>query len=371
MENRINKLEINNFKSIRHLELDCKRINVFIGEPNVGKSNILEALCLFTVPFSARPKLLLKDYIRYEKLSNLLYDQDRKNIVTVNTNLISALFRYKANPQNSYTLAIGPSKEFLEFLKEENYDLRLISEKFYKNRGDKNNSGRSFFTEVQDAQSGFSSGSTEIYGSLVKRYIFNSDLDSHPNNSYNNNDPVLNFNQFLLPPDGENLFTILESNPGLYEECSHLFLKYGLDLLIDTETNKLDVQKRIGNRVYKIPYSLAADTLQRIIFHFAAIETNENSILIFEEPEAHSFPKYISMFADKVIESKNNQFFIATHSPYLLTPFIEQCDPKDIAIFICTYENYETKARALTSTEIGNIMETGIDMFYNIPAFEK
>ena len=31
-------LEIKNFRSIRALRLDCKRINVFIGEPNTGKS---------------------------------------------------------------------------------------------------------------------------------------------------------------------------------------------------------------------------------------------------------------------------------------------------------------------------------------------
>ena len=40
----IKNLEIENFKSIKHLKLDCKPINVFIGEPNTGKSNILETL---------------------------------------------------------------------------------------------------------------------------------------------------------------------------------------------------------------------------------------------------------------------------------------------------------------------------------------
>ena len=31
----IAKLSIANFKSIRQLDLDCKRINLFIGEPNM------------------------------------------------------------------------------------------------------------------------------------------------------------------------------------------------------------------------------------------------------------------------------------------------------------------------------------------------
>ncbi len=44
----IETLEISNFKSVKHLKLPCKRFNVFIGEPNTGKSNILEALGLLS-----------------------------------------------------------------------------------------------------------------------------------------------------------------------------------------------------------------------------------------------------------------------------------------------------------------------------------
>ena len=42
--NHIENIEIKNFKSIRHQKIEgCKRINVFVGPPNVGKSNVLEA----------------------------------------------------------------------------------------------------------------------------------------------------------------------------------------------------------------------------------------------------------------------------------------------------------------------------------------
>lgn len=199
------------------------------------------------------------------------------------------------------------------------------------------------------------------YVTPVKNYIFKA----------NTNYSQSHYSLFLRPPYGDNLFTMLESNPKLYDEATHFFANYGLDLLIDTESGKLEVQKRIGNRVYKIPYSLAADTLQRIIFHIAAVETNTDSVILLEEPEAHAFPKYISLLAEKIIESKNNQFFIATHSPYLLTPFIEQCSYDELAIFVCTYENYETKVKALSAEEIANIMDTGIDLFFNIPAFQR
>ena len=42
----IEQLKIKNFKSIKDLEFPCKKLNVFIGEPNSGKSNIIEALAL-------------------------------------------------------------------------------------------------------------------------------------------------------------------------------------------------------------------------------------------------------------------------------------------------------------------------------------
>ncbi|HMJ46683.1 MAG TPA: AAA family ATPase, partial [Ferruginibacter sp.] len=195
---------------------------------------------------------------------------------------------------------------------------------------------------------------------IVKRYQYAS-LKSHKNP----------FTSYLNPPFGDNLYSILESHSDIYEESQSFFKEYGLDLLMDTEYEKIEIQKKIGSRVYKIPYSLVADTLQRIIFHLAAIDTNENSVLLFEEPENHSYPEYISLLADKIISNKANQFFITTHSPYLLKPFIEKCGRDEVGIFITTYENYQTKVRELTEEEINNIMETGIDIFYNISAFQK
>ena len=42
----IKRLKIVHFKSIKHLDFSCSRVNLLIGEPNTGKSNILEALGL-------------------------------------------------------------------------------------------------------------------------------------------------------------------------------------------------------------------------------------------------------------------------------------------------------------------------------------
>jgi len=40
----LKSLEIKRFKSIRSLKLECRKVNLFIGPPDTGKSNILESL---------------------------------------------------------------------------------------------------------------------------------------------------------------------------------------------------------------------------------------------------------------------------------------------------------------------------------------
>lgn len=371
MKNNITNLEINNFKSIKRIEMACKRINVLIGKPNVGKSNILEALSLYITPYCDVHRKVLEDYIRYEKLSNLMYDQNRKNQVSVISNIGFASMYFELNSINQYVFMLGSDPGILYEMSKYEATLGDMRDYFYQISGVNNNLPiseppsitRPFFTHLSDHHQNLLNGNQDFrsnsYLTPIKKYHFKS-LKQHTS-------PLT---AFLRPPYGDNLYSILESNTSLFDECTHFFNEYGLELLVDTEYEKIDVQKKVGNRVYKIPYSLAADTLQRIIFHLAAIETNYDSILLLEEPENHSFPPYISLLANKIIENKKNQFFIATHSPYMLTEFIEQCPPEEVAIFVAGYKNYETTIKRLNDEEIKNIMETDIDLFFNISAFQ-
>ena len=67
----VDVLEIKNFKSIKHLKLDCKRVNVFIGRPNTGKSNILESLGLLSFLYYARQGYEARDFVRFESTGML------------------------------------------------------------------------------------------------------------------------------------------------------------------------------------------------------------------------------------------------------------------------------------------------------------
>ncbi|WP_394368950.1 AAA family ATPase [Hymenobacter ruricola] len=147
-----------------------------------------------------------------------------------------------------------------------------------------------------------------------------------------------------------------------------------MKLLLRMVSNELEVVKEDGGLIYSYPYSSIADTLQRIIFYLAAIESNDDAVILLEEPEAHSYPVYVSMLGRRMVESRNNQFFVATHSPYLITEILEQMLPdegqaSELAIFVAYYEDYQTKVKQLSDEEVRAIRVDELDVFYNMSRF--
>jgi predicted ATP-dependent endonuclease of OLD family len=117
-----------------------------------------------------------------------------------------------------------------------------------------------------------------------------------------------------------------------------------------------------------IPYNSIASTLQEIIFYKTAIATNDNSILLFENPEAHSFPLYLSHFTRDMIYKKDNQYFIATHSPFIINDLVKN-GRYELAVFVVHYENQETKTRRIPSDELHEAYQSGVDLFTNNESF--
>ncbi|MHA1603886.1 MAG: AAA family ATPase, partial [Candidatus Freyarchaeota archaeon] len=117
------------------------------------------------------------------------------------------------------------------------------------------------------------------------------------------------------------------------------------------------------------PYSLASETLQRIVFFTVAVNSNRDSVLVFEEPEAHAFPYYTKFLAEKIALDTSNQYFISTHNPYFLLSILEKAPKDDVRIYITYLKNYQTKTKPLREEEIEEIMDREIDVFLNIERF--
>ena len=197
----------------------------------------------------------------------------------------------------------------------------------------------------------------------IKRYIFQT------KNEWN-----ATGDSQLLPPFGENIIDTLSYNNNVSEVKAWMkqeFSKFGLEYVLDKSSNGLKVQRRLGgDEVMQLPYSSIADTLQRVIFYKTAIASNKNSVLLFEEPEAHAFPPYIAHITQDIIEAKTNQFFIVTHSPFVINKFLEYENlRRETSIYLFDFKNDQTIAKRLTDEEMDEVYEYGIDLFFNLESF--
>ncbi len=365
MSNFLNELKISHFKSIKEVEIDCKRVNVFIGKPNVGKSNILEAIALLGAHYSKNHDKFLSEFIRYEEISNLFYDDNLLNDVNVVSDKVLARLRYHTSNVNQADLITGGNNEYTRMLLDLNTATtgaiymkysELLSkfeqagiwdiEPFYTAIGETGRCGR---------------GLADILSTTlnpIKKYEFKQ-AESFSNK----------FPNYLLPPYGDNLFSIVDYNQDLRKEIVDMFAEYGLQFVASKKYSKFEIQKSIDGYVYKYHYTSIADTFQRLIFYFAAIDSNKDSVLILEEPEVHSFPPYTKELADRIIASTSNQFFITTHSPYLLQNLISNLGNEELNVFITYFENYETKIKKLSVEELRKVSDFHMDLFFNLDQF--
>jgi AAA15 family ATPase/GTPase len=363
-------IHISNFKSLKDVTLsDCKRINLLIGKPNVGKSNILEAIGLFSLPyFGYNNNKKLTQFIRLENLAELFFDGSIDEKITI-----------RIDDDSYYSIAYNEQLGLVDIYINSNNYYDADYESSLKN--DKNSSLLYYSCSILvdnelNIESTFPDFSNELYQidpsikfknypypPKVKLYKFSQDCIFRKTEL---------LTRYLLPPFGINLPDIIQYHKELKTDLSQIFSEYGFKLLFDKTNNTLRIMKTLkdDNTMISFPYSSIADTLQRVIFFKTAIASNKDSILLFEEPEAHCFPPYISYFTREVIYSETNQFFIATHSPYVLNDFLEY-KRDDVAIFMTDFKEGETVINRLTDDEVNEVYQCGIDLFFNHERFRK
>lgn len=385
MENAIKFLRIQNFKSIKDVTLHPRRVNLIIGEPNVGKSNLLEAMTLLGSITYEPTDRFLGSFIRYEEPRQLFYDNLVGNTIKVETDRDVAVLLFDKEVKNFICLFCNAAyyTELLKYSLEEPNMLDLTHEAGVAVRSvpswndlvlmrGKTRLTR-LFRNTFNAQGHTIDNEEPV--DAISRYRVDSSYEAKPYTFLKAS--ALNEetgNSFLNPPHGTNLIEVIQTHPALRQEIGRMFERYGQKLNLRIDERKLEVIKDQDGMTYSYPYSSVADTLQRIIFYLAAIESNENAVLLFEEPEAHSFPVYVSRLGRRIVESRRNQFFVDTHSPYLITEVLERMLPDEtqageLAIFAAYYEDHQTKIHQLSDAEVRSIREDGIDVFYNMQRF--
>src|SRR5271157_3123040 len=88
----LTNVHIQNFKSVRDLNFDTKRVNLFIGEPNTGKTNILEALALLSEGVHGPAEF--KEVFRFRSVADLFTDQQVTIPISVTTSRCSCTLSF-------------------------------------------------------------------------------------------------------------------------------------------------------------------------------------------------------------------------------------------------------------------------------------
>jgi AAA15 family ATPase/GTPase len=329
----IRKLQIRNFKSIKAADLNCKRVNVFIGEPNTGKSNVLESIALLHL-FADRYKTYREDDIslmlRISQWNQLFYDQDLSQPLSVTADKTKVELRCN----NKKRIDVYIDKDRVESL---NPDLLYVSGENLQN-----------LPSVKFA---------------LYRFRGRNEFTSREAN-------------FIAPPDGPNMIEVIRSRKELMEALQSLLSKLNLNLVLDItgRTIRLETTTPVGEGVREtlyLPYSALSESLRRMVFNLAVVLGNRNMVIALDTPEAHMYPPHVKKLAELIAHDKdrNNQYFITTYSPYLLMSLIEKTPKDELNVFLTYKDRNETKVKTLANEQIEEILDMDVDVFFNLDKF--
>ena len=312
----LGSVEIRNFKSVRHVDFEARRVNILIGEPNTGKSNIIEALALLSSKFESGA---FREVFRVHTLADLFFDQQISNKIEVRADDQVVSVRFERGQFNfAYSAKALPGNQI-----------------------------------VVDKTANFSSWLS--IGEGVRFYRFKGNVQ-------------INFPDYgpLASPFGQNLVTLLYTNKELRRRVSDLFRSRGFRLEIKPVDMQLLLAKSVDDELYSFPYDSISETWRRIVFFMAVLETNHNSTILLDEPEANTFPFYTTYLAERIALDESNQFFLTTHNPYVLSSIIGKAQEKDLAVFVATMENFATRLSSVSPDGLARILDYGPDAFLNL-----
>lgn len=100
---------------------------------------------------------------------------------------------------------------------------------------------------------------------------------------------------------------------------------------------------------------------------------SSHSEIFLEEPENNLFPPTQSRLVDWLLKltmqnEHGAQLFVATHSPYMVTSFLER-ELKDFRLFLERKEDGKSVVVTASDAEVQEIYDDGIDVFYNIESY--
>ncbi|MEG5136816.1 MULTISPECIES: AAA family ATPase [unclassified Microcoleus] len=342
------KLIVRNFAGIKDLEIEIKRINILIGPQASGKSVCAKLLFYF------------KNFV-WEILSVVDNEQTKRNLDSNYSKRFEEYFPPDCWGKEHFFIRYEISNVFIEVSRKQDTKGRIslsYSDFFKKELADL----RNLLKKGREKSSKIAPSFDIIYSSLFSQKILKDHLVESLGRSIGREAA---FNQLFIPAGRSffsnlqsNIFSIISSNNTLdpflisfgltYGKIKNLRIQYDLedkytkDIL--EEINRLIEQSLCGKHIHEKgkDFLEAADGRRMNIVNSSSgqQETLPLTIILaalpflasppvgqtvyIEEPEAHLFPsaqRNIVELIATVFNSRKEQlqFFITTHSPYVLT----------------------------------------------------
>lgn len=315
----LTSVSIKNFKSVKSVTLsDCRFINVLIGRPNVGKSNILEALALFDVPYMVNSSnKSLRNFLRIENTADLFHNGVATTPVEVSADGSTINVIRGANNGLSVDISIQGEVSKYAF----SSSLTLSTKKDPAVLPD------------------------------VLAYFFPKHFVPESSNI-----------GFLLPPSGGNLMETVANLPDLKSSLAKLFHGYGLKMMFDSTSRTIVAMKENGIYISIVPFNSLGDSLRRLIFYKAAIEGNRNKTICFDDLDALIYQPYISDILNDIIFASDNRFFITTHSQYVISSILDRA-VNELAVYVVDIKDNETVVNRIPDGQLQYFRKNGDDLF--------
>jgi len=353
-DHMIKELQIRDYKSVRAADLSCKRVNVFIGPPCSGKSNILQAIALLNI-FGDR---------------NCMYDDEELNWM-LGTSCWADVFwgglkeyHYsgETKPPVKYPVSIRASQKSGETVtvKVDNaIEIRPAIE--------------DIDVEEEEYHPVECSSSTVAYVvpfSFAYELLSRTDLRRFAFYRFRlrqRGDPVPAYvpeeeKDFLAPPFGYNLGLILNCNGRLRRRIEDHTYKLGFEEPTLTNNN---IALFKDGRMEVITFNSLSESLQRFIFYLTAVYHNRWMVVAIDDLDP-IYPAFSACIAKAIATNRSNQYFISTHDPLFLIRLLREVPTEELNVFGTELDGGETKVSVLTELLEKLILVKDSEIFFNL-----
>lgn len=333
----IASVAIQRFKSIRSLTLACRKINVFIGPPDTGKTNILESLFLVSCLGWHRPigpALRLNPQIGFDPL----------------------FYRRFFDEPIEIALALVPRREGIG-------DTLTITAAI-AGGGDQRRLVLSVPPLHHPVEVGFGGGVHVPLLNWVRYYLYVS------SDRWEYRSDLQLGDQVVTPAEGSNLLYVARHNSRVYEFLKDLVAPLNWRVRFDQGQKTFRLSEIREDEILDYNLDLLSDSLKRLLFYGAILLTSENAVLVLDEPDVFAFPPYPKTLGEMIAVDETNQFFLTTHNPYFLAGVVEKAPRDTLAVFVCHRDaEGATAAKLLSDQEVSRVIEQGANVFFNLEDF--